>query len=207
MIEAFDIRTAHIFGDAMFQQARLRYEVFVAKRQLSHPFYDGLEYDQFDTPGAVYVIWRDDQRIVRGLVRLLPTTLPYMLETFWSYLVPDRSLPKSPKVWEVTRVCVDHTVRGRHRRQILPELFSGVQDLGKRIGIESYLCVTRPHLISHILRQGLRQLGPVQEVEGEPEAAFEVDQHDMLPSMYCVKNGPHRPVLHTAIGGSELEAA
>jgi acyl homoserine lactone synthase len=205
MIEAFDIRTAHIFGDGMFQQARLRYDVFVKKRQLAHPYYDGLEYDQFDTPGAVYVIWRDEQRIVRGLVRLLPTTLPYMLETFWSYLVPEQTLPKSPKIWEVTRVCVDHSVKDR--RQILPELFSGVQELGQRIGIDSYICVTRPHIITHVLRHGLRQLGPVQEVEGELEAAFEVEQADMLPSLYCLKNGPQRPVLQTAIGAQDREAA
>jgi acyl homoserine lactone synthase len=199
MIEAFDLRTAHLFGDGMFQQARLRYEVFIKRRQLDHSAYNGLEYDQFDTPGAVYFVWRDTNRLVRGLVRLLPTTLPYMLETYWPHLVGPGRLPRSPKIWEVTRVCVDHSLLGSTRRTVLPELFSGVQEFGARTGIERYLCVTRPHIIEHVLRRGLRQLGPCQIIEGQQEAAFEVEQKDMLPSLYCEVGGPSRPGLSTAI--------
>ena len=45
MIEAFSLKTAHLFGDALASQARLRYRVFVQQRALPHPFYDGMEYD------------------------------------------------------------------------------------------------------------------------------------------------------------------
>lgn len=198
-IEAFDLRTAHLFGDAMFQQARLRYDVFVKRRELDHPYYNGLEYDQFDTPGAVYIIWRDERRVVRGLVRLLPTTLPYMLETLWPELMQSGQFPRRRDVWEVTRVCVDHTLPGRIRRSVLPALFSGVEEFGRHVGISSYLCVTRPYLIEHVLRKGLRQLGPVLEIEGEMEAAFEVSQQEMSPSYYCDVEHSQRPRLNTAI--------
>lgn len=207
MIEAFNLRTAHLHGDAMLQQARLRYDVFVKRRQLYHLSYDGLEYDQFDTPGAVYFVWRDSRRVVRGLVRLLPTTLPYMLQTCWPHLLADGRCPTSREVWEVTRVCVDPSLPGYIRRQVLPELFFGVQQFGLRNRLRSYVCVTRPHLIRHVLRDGLRQLGPASLVEGEMEAAFEVLQEEMMPSTYCRANAPPQPRFFMPEALTQSEAA
>lgn len=207
MIEAFDLRTAHKHGDALAQQARLRYSVFVEKRQLPHTAHNNLEYDEFDTPGAVYVVWRDNDDKVRGLVRLLPTTLPYMLQTCWPHLAVNYLLPTSHDVWEVTRVCVDHAIDPKRRRRVLPELFSGVETFGSLVGIRAYLCVTRPGIIRHVLSSGVRQLGPVRKVEGALEAAFEVSQEEMLPSLYCGRNAGKRPILKTDIVTSEKDAA
>src|SRR6202044_3572370 len=102
-IEAFNLATAHLFQDALASQARLRFKVFVEQRGLPHSHHDGLEYDEFDTPSAVYLVWRDADQIVRGLVRLLRTDRPYMLKTYWPELVEDRQLPESPDIWEMTR--------------------------------------------------------------------------------------------------------
>src|SRR5262245_62864515 len=109
MIEAFSLKTAHHFGDALASQARLRHRVFVQQRALPHSTYDGMEYDEFDTPAAVYLVWRDPTLVVRGLMRLVPTTVPYMLERYWPFLCQTRALPKSDRVLEVSRVCVDRT--------------------------------------------------------------------------------------------------
>ena len=59
MIEAFSLKTAHYFGDVLASQAQLRYRVFVQHRGLHHTHYDCMEYDEFDTPAAVYLVWRD----------------------------------------------------------------------------------------------------------------------------------------------------
>lgn len=118
MIEAFSLRAAHHFQDALSSQARLRYEVFVQQRGLCHSAYDELEFEEFDTPSAIYLVWRDEDRIVRGTARLLRTTRPYMLQTYWPYLVEDRELPVSPSVFEVTRVCVDKSVAPARRQRI-----------------------------------------------------------------------------------------
>ncbi|MFG3594505.1 acyl-homoserine-lactone synthase [Bradyrhizobium sp. RDI18] len=96
MIEAFSIATAHLHQDALASQARLRHEVFVRRRGLPHSSYEGLEFDEFDAPAAKYLVWRDEDRVVRGLARLLPTTRPYMLSSYWSHLVEDGNLPASP---------------------------------------------------------------------------------------------------------------
>ena len=75
MIEAFSLATAHLFQDALASQARLRFRVFVEQRGLPHSHYDGLEYDEFDTPSAVYLVWRDQGQVVRGLVDRKSTRL------------------------------------------------------------------------------------------------------------------------------------
>src|SRR3954447_3527322 len=95
MIEAFSLATAHLYQDALASQARLRFRVFVQQRGLEHTAYDGLEYDEFDTPSAVYLVWRDHQLVVRGLVRLLRTDRPYMVEKYWPELIATCAVPKS----------------------------------------------------------------------------------------------------------------
>src|SRR4051794_17428844 len=106
MIEAFSLKTAHLFQDAMASQARLRYRVFVERRRLPHTYHEDLEFDEFDTPAAVYFVWRDRDRVVRGMIRLLRTDRAYMLKSYWPHLARE-ALPESRDVWEMTRVCVD----------------------------------------------------------------------------------------------------
>src|SRR5882672_7065433 len=124
MIEAFSLRTAHEFQDALSSQARLRYDVFVRQRGLCHSSFEELEFDEFDTPSAIYLVWRDADRRVRGTARLLRTTQPYMLQSYWPHLVEDRELPVSPAVFEVTRVCVDKSLAPASRQRVFPELLS-----------------------------------------------------------------------------------
>lgn len=188
-IEAFSLRTAHEFGAALASQARLRHRVFIEQRKLDHLSYDGLEYDEFDTPGAVYLVWRDDNDEVRGLLRLLPTTLPYMLQTFWPFLVADGNLPRSRAVWEVTRICVDKSVEPSQRAKIFPALLSALQEYCLLNGIDAVVGVTRPHLVQHFIRDGIRWLGDPAMIEGEMEMAFEVPVARMRPEYHCRKLG------------------
>lgn len=195
MIEAFSLKTAHLFGDALLSQARLRYRVFVEHRSLDHPFYDGMEYDRFDTPAAVYIVWRDPQRIVRGLIRLVPTSLPYMLEQYWPFLCERRPLPKSAAIWESSRVCVDKTYNSTIRKRIMPEMLCGVHEFCAHNGYEAVVGVTRKHLLEHYLPGKLQWLGATAEIEGEQEAAFYIPTEDMRPHAYCSRLGIPERVL------------
>jgi acyl homoserine lactone synthase len=196
MVDVFSLRTAHSFGDALASQARLRYRVFVQHRKLDHPAYDGMEYDEFDTPGAVYFVWRDDRNVVRGLIRLLPTTLPYMLQKYWPHLAGEHPLPNSEDIWEVTRLCVDREFQGPVRQRIMPEIMCAVQEYCKLAGISQVVGVTQKHLIGHFLREGVKWLGPTDIIEGELEAAFSVAQEHMRPSYHCRKFGIGYPCLN-----------
>ncbi|MBR1281286.1 GNAT family N-acetyltransferase [Bradyrhizobium sp. AUGA SZCCT0177] len=195
MIETFSIATAHHFQDALASQARLRYEVFVKRRKLDHSSWGGLEFDEFDTPAATYLVWRDGQRVVRGVARLLRTTGPYMLRSYWPNLVERGDLPSSSRIFEVTRVCVDKTVEPIIRRTIFPELLCGIQEFLHRNDGIGMIGVTREHLLAHFIQTGIEWLGPAHLVEGEMERAFLVPTPNIRPAWHCQKFGIGSVVL------------
>lgn len=197
MIEAFSLGTAHLFQDALSSQARLRHRIFVERRSLPHSSFDGMEYDEFDTPAAVYLVWRDPDLVVRGLIRLLPTTLPYMLRSYWPHLVEGDDLPSSHDVWEITRVCVDKSVEACTRQKILPELLCGVSEYFDMHGIGAMIGVTRPHLLEHFIRTGVKWLGQLSLIEGEMERAFIVRREHIRPVAHCERYNISGPVLET----------
>jgi N-acyl-L-homoserine lactone synthetase len=197
MIEVFTLATAHLFQDALSSQARLRYDVFVRQRRLGHSSFDNLEFDEFDTPAAFYLVWRDNERVVRGLARLLQTDRPYMLATYWPFLVENRKLPSSELVWEVTRVCVSKSVSPRTRQAILPELLCGVAEFIEMRGGAGMIGVTREHLLTHFVREGIEWLGQPALIEGEMERAFLVPTHLIRPLHHCQKYQIAQSVLFT----------
>jgi N-acyl-L-homoserine lactone synthetase len=207
MIEAFSLATAHFFQDALASQAKLRYEVFVRQRGLAHSSFDDLEFDEFDTPSAVYLVWRDDDKIVRGLARLLRTDRPYMLASYWPHLVESGDLPSSDSIWEVTRVCVDKSVKPEQRMTIFPQLLCAIAEfLEARDGC-GMIGVTRQHLLSHFLRQGIEWLGRPAPIEGEIERAFFVPTRAIRPLYHCAKYGIGRDVLRLSRPAAERNAA
>lgn len=195
MIEAFSLATAHFYQDAMASQARLRYDVFVRQRGLDHLSFDELEFDEFDTPSALYMVWRDEERRVRGLARLLRTDRPYMLAKYWPYLVEGGALPNSPDIWEVTRVCVDRTLPPLVRRSVFPELLSAIAEFFQANGFAGMVGVTRQHLLSHFIREGILWLGDESPIEGEIERAFFVPTAHIRPEYFCRKYGISQTVL------------
>ena len=195
MIEIFSLATAHLYQDALASQARLRHKVFVKQRGLPHLHYDGLEYDEFDTPSAVYFVWRDREAIVRGLARLLRTDRPYMLKSYWPELVEADRLPQSKHIWEMTRVCVDKDVEPTKRRTILPGLLAGVKEFLDEQEAMGVVGVTRPHLLSHFIREGIQWLGKQAEIESELERAFFLPTQHVRPKHHCIKYKIPKSVL------------
>jgi acyl homoserine lactone synthase len=195
MIEAFSLATAHLYQDALASQARLRYRVFVQQRGFPHSYFDDLEYDEFDTPSAVYLVWRDRDLVVRGLVRLLRTDRPYMLKTYWPELVEGRHLPESSDIWEMTRVCVDKTIEPATRRTILPALLAGANEFFTAHGASGMIGVTRAHLLAHFIREGVQWMGNPAWIEGEMERAFFVPTRFVKPHHHCSKYGISETVL------------
>ena len=94
--------TAHQHGEAWISHHRLRYKMFVERQRWSVPSYRQIEYDEFDTPAATYILTVDEQHRALGSVRLIPTTRPYMVESLWPDLV-STELPHCGSVWEASR--------------------------------------------------------------------------------------------------------
>ncbi len=123
MIEALNFETAHLFGDALPTLLKLRYREFVERLKYDVPTYNGMEYDQYDTPAAVYFVWRDGSGNIRAGSRISPTNRPYMIKDLWPQTVQYSPIPSSPYIWEATRLFIDkdmdRDMRQRAHGQIL----------------------------------------------------------------------------------------
>lgn len=181
MIDVVTLATAHLFGDALASQARLRYRMFVACRNIDHAHFDGMEYDRFDTPAAVYLLWRDAGGETRCMTRLLRTTEQYMVKTYWPHLADEADLPSSPEVWEGTRLCADIALDRRTRQRALAEVlcgvteFLGAQGAGKLIGVTSRVQAMR------LFPRDLEWLGEEAPIEGRMESAFRIPVSSIAP--------------------------
>lgn len=201
MIQAFSISDAHVYGDALPQMHRLRKKIFVDAQQYKVPTWDEMEYDAYDTPAAVYGIWRDDAGAARGVMRLNPTTRPYMIEDVWPDSVTSMPLPKSADIWEATRCGIDHDLPKQQRDRVGHELMLAYQELGLRLGARALVAVSEPWVWDRMCSRR----GWLITMIGE---AFEYDGWTLIPVMMPISRAIlQRMRENTGIYESVLEAS
>jgi N-acyl-L-homoserine lactone synthetase len=142
MIDAISLETAHLLGDALPSAYRLRHRIFIERQKYDVPSRRGMEWDQFDTPLAVYLLWRDERARVRAIARLIPTSLPYMIQQLWPELVREGDMPSRDDVWEVTRFGIDRNLDRQQRARIFGEMFCALTEYALKNGIGEYIFVT-----------------------------------------------------------------
>ena len=142
--------TAHQHGEAWISHHRLRYRMFVERQKWNVPSYRQLEYDQFDTPAATYILVVDDHNRTLGTTRLIPTTRPYMVETLWPDLV-DTALPHLPSIWEASRFGCDRDLGPDNRRQVIAHLIQSCEEFGLLNGIKRYLGVMPAWIFTQVI--------------------------------------------------------
>lgn len=161
----------------------LRHRVFKERLQWSVEGRRGMESDCFDHARAVYVIDEDRASQVKGCVRLLPTTMPYMLDRVFPELLGGLAPPRRPDVWELSRFAIDKA--GNEPPQwgfsfrVLDLLAEAVCFAGA-LGIRRYVFATTVAVQRLITIQGLHawRLGPTRRVGGVDSVAMvlEVDR-------------------------------
>ena len=199
MVDVVTWENSHRFGSALVTQHRLRHRVFIERQGWDIPSYRGMEYDQFDTPAAVYLIPRGPNGEVRGTTRLISTTRPYMIRELWPELIVRRPLPTSSEVWEGTRFGVEPDLSARERDRVIAELVLACLEFGLLNGIRQYL-VLMPVLI---IRRVFGCAGCTYEWLGQPRvlgrhrvavAAIDVSYDALLKSRHRFRI--HSPVLN-----------
>jgi N-acyl-L-homoserine lactone synthetase len=100
------------------------------------PSYRQIEYDEFDTPAATYILTVDEQHRTLGSVRLIPTTRPYMVESLWPNLV-NTELPHCASVWEASRFGCDRDLDAASRRCVVAQLILGCRSLELQLASHS----------------------------------------------------------------------
>ncbi|MEL6680201.1 MAG: acyl-homoserine-lactone synthase [Pseudomonadota bacterium] len=132
------------------QHHELRHQIFVDRLGWDVGSYEGLEFDEFDTPAAHYVLCLDDNRNVVGVSRLVSTEQPYMIEKLW----PDwlqGELPKSDVIWEATRFGVCNVLNAEQRAAAIDAITRRIFRYGQENGIEEFLLVMPVFIYKRIL--------------------------------------------------------
>lgn len=209
MIDCVNLETAHLFGNALPAQYRLRHRIFIERQHWALPSYHGMEYDQYDTPASHYLVWRDAGGEARGVARLNPTDRPYMLQEVFSHLVEGVELPHSANIWEGTRFGVERAIEPSLRYRIIAELLCGCLEFGLEMGVRQYF-VLMPVVV---LKGTFRRMGCSVELIGTPQRIGK----DLVAAAMCAvspeilktvrsRTGVAYPVLRTAID-MEMEKA
>lgn len=169
MIECINIRNNHLFlNNPLASQHELRFKSIVIRQGWDVPYYKNLEYDTYDNPATTYLVWRDYNKVVRGVSRLYPTDRPYMLQEVFSHLVNNTILPTSEHVWEGSRFCVDESLPPEIRAQIIKELVVSYLEFGLDNQIESYVGLMYPAYWRNIFTKSgwdINWLGDAEKLE------------------------------------------
>ncbi|HTO60061.1 MAG TPA: acyl-homoserine-lactone synthase [Bradyrhizobium sp.] len=169
--------TAHQHGQAWISHHRLRYKMFVARQKWSVPHYQDMEYDEFDTPAATYILAVDDQNRALGCTRLTPTTRPYMVKSLWPDLA-DVELPQTDSIWEASRFGCDRDIDSSTRRDVVAHLILGCQEFGVARGISRYLGVMPTWVFKYVISGNgcpVTYIGPTLQQYGHEIVAAYID--------------------------------
>lgn len=177
MIDCFNLETAHLYGDALAEQHRLRHRIFVERLGWEMPSIRRMEYDQYDTPATFYLLWRDKAGQARGVARLNPTDRPYLLRDVFPDFVTNGELPENPNIWEGTRFGVDRELDAETRQRVIGELLLGCLEFGLGMGVRQYL-VLMPLLV---LKKIFPRMGCSVELVGPCQRMGK----DMIAPAYC----------------------
>lgn len=166
--------TANELDNMYLSMGRFRYDVFVNTMGWDLPDADRvlhLEFDEFDTARAIYVVGLDGRDAVMACARLTVTTEPYLLKEKFPHLATDYALPDSNDVWELSRLAVRPT--GSAPFSNTKRLFEAALLLAKDNGANQVVGVLTTGMERLYRRIGFRlqRLGAPIKIQGEAVTA------------------------------------
>ncbi|GGC05019.1 acyl-homoserine-lactone synthase [Novosphingobium endophyticum] len=154
-----------------------RKSVFVDLLKWDVPVLAGrYEIDRFDNGHAAYLVLADAHGAHLASVRLLPTTRPHILDSFYADLC-DQALPHGTDVFEITRFCLDRRLRAAPRREARDTLVMALAQYALENGIAAYSAVAPTGWARQIVAFGWHaaMLGRPAAIGGEELAALRID--------------------------------
>lgn len=182
---------------AMRAMFAARKQVFIDQLKWDLPVLDGrFELDQFDTPGARYLILLDpDDLRHRASARLLPTTAPHLLGDIYPYLCTDGP-PSGHHMWEISRFCIDPGQTPAERRDARNQLVTALADHALHNGISHYVGIAEAGWYHSISKFGwaCRTLGSVHRDGACRIVALDIAiDEDTLPGLK--RTGTYAPLM------------
>jgi acyl homoserine lactone synthase len=177
--------SAQLRPDVEMDLAVYRHRVFVETLGWALPTtHAGMERDEFDRADTVYVVAKDDDQQICGCARLVSTTNDYLLDSVFPELMGNHPLPRSPRVWELSRYTT-HIVGGdsasrNGARERFRRLLKSVVDAARAQGAErlitfSYVGVER---LARSFGIHTHRVGPPQHRDGKSVLAFWIELDD-----------------------------
>jgi N-acyl-L-homoserine lactone synthetase len=145
---------------------------------------DRFEVDQYDDPHARYLILADASQNHLASARLLPTTRPHILGDLFAELC-DVPPPTGPHTWEITRFCLDRSLRAPERRRWRDALVTAITHYALEHGITIYTGVAEQGWLDQVL-----QFGWHAELLGRPRTIGR-----MTLGALRIEIGPETPAL------------
>lgn len=165
-------------GALLDEMYRQRYEVFIRRLRWELSADPDREVDQFDHLNARYLLLLGDEaERLYGSLRLLPTNGPHVLSEIFPSLCA-HGVPKSKRIWEVSRMCVSPTLRPQSLREYLIDLMAvSVVETALLYGVEKLTFVVGSTLMQRVISMGwdIHPLGLPQPCGRELITAFAVD--------------------------------
>jgi N-acyl-L-homoserine lactone synthetase len=187
--------------DLLAGMFRLRRRVFKDRLDWTVSVSGDLELDVYDALNPTYLVMVSGKREVVGCVRLLPTTGPTMLADTFPQLLTGLEPPRSNRIIESSRFCVDTalaaeaTGSGLSRATFI--LFAAMIESLSLLDADNIVTVTDTRMERILRRAGwpLERLAPPQRVgETMALAGFLQGSREALAAMYR-QAGVEGPVL------------
>jgi N-acyl-L-homoserine lactone synthetase len=159
------------FPDLIAGMHRLRYRVFRDRLNWDVSVSGDMEIDAYDALKPTYIIAVDDSGSVVGCARLLPTTGPTMLANTFPALLGSNPSPRSDKIFESSRFCVDtsssDSVSATGLRDATFGLLAGILEWGLANGQETVVTVTDVRFERILRRAGwpLERFAPPMHID------------------------------------------
>jgi N-acyl-L-homoserine lactone synthetase len=193
------IENMHEYGDILPSMLKLRYKEFKERQSYDIPTFKGMEYDTYDTPATVYMVWRDNDNIVRGCSRMAPTDRAYMINDLWPDLVTKLPLPHQVDIWESSRFCIDSELPAAMRQRVKLEILQAKIEYSLAIGVKGMIGVMPPLIWRAVfINSGWRvdHIGPITELStGEKVVAAWINVNEEILSNISARTGIYHTML------------
>lgn len=170
---------------------RLRRRIFKDRLDWSVSTSGDLEIDVYDVLNPTYLLVMQNAIEVVGCVRLLPTTGPTMLADTFSVLLDGRQPPRSPRILESSRFCIDtqraNELAENGLRRATFILFAAMLECLRFSNANSIVTVTDVRMERILRRAGwpLDRIAPPQRVgQTTALAGFLYESEGALAAMY-----------------------
>jgi N-acyl-L-homoserine lactone synthetase len=139
---------------------RLRDKVFLQKLNWDVKSQNGMEKDEYDEKDAYYIIYKDEQGVIRGCQRFIEMTNQCMFDGPFRFLLSNISDFKRPGYWEVSRFAVDYEYSENYTqedaRKVFRSLLATEMHFGLEVAkVEAFLCITSPTFGKLVALNGL----------------------------------------------------